>query len=112
MKRVLFFLLGFLLFSCSTVSYAPLSDQSFPVTDASRIQLYPEVPEDKEFFEIGYIAVQSTNGVDEVMRLLKKLAAEKGADAVVRFRVSVSARKTSLGEITEYCVRGLAIKFK
>ena len=93
-----------IMFAGCTASIAYLNDgiEKYPATSADSVKIFSERKIDKPAVEIGYVSVNITdepNG-DSMKKVLKKRAAEIGADAIVDFHI--------LGPTAE----GIAVKFK
>ena len=88
--------------------YGPVNPDSVRITT--------ELPTTPPYLEIGYIYMQDA-GLDEVMRLSRKRAAEAGGEAIMNVRVGVNV--TQVGNILtfpiydhSYFVRGIVVRRK
>jgi hypothetical protein len=102
-KILLVCTLAAILAGCAA-SVAYLNDglPKYPETNADSVKVYSERTLERKTIEIGYVSVHITdnpNG-DLMKKILKKRAAEIGADAIVNFQI--------MGPLAE----GIAVKFK
>jgi uncharacterized protein YceK len=102
-KTIFILILATVLAGCAaSVAYLNDGIPKYPATNADSVKIYSERKIDKETIEIGYVSVHMTddpNG-DLMKEILKKRAAEIGADAIVNFQI--------MGPLAE----GIAVKFK
>lgn len=106
MKNIIYLSIIFTFVSCSIKThYVQTGSKTYPPTEPSNILVYSMTPE-KQFEVIGSVAVFAS-GEKQAVKVLKKKAAEIGADAVIEI---------NLDKITSYnqaCgINGTAVKFK
>ncbi len=108
MKKIICYLLIVFIFnSCSIAThYVQSGSTTYPVTKDSNILIYSNTC-DKQFDIIGNVAVLAALGDEQAVKVLKKKAAELGADAIIEVKLDkISSYNQSCG------ISGIAIKFK
>lgn len=94
-----------LLSSCFYAYYPQTGSKTYSPTKAEHIEIYSEVP-GQEYIVMGSIATDVIGNADAAVNHLKKKAAERGADAVIKVRVTTNSTCGGTG------VSGVAVKMK
>jgi hypothetical protein len=115
MKKYSILILSLFLFSLTSCRtwydrFAKVTDAKYAITDAKNIELFFEDKVEKPYEPIGFIIVNlpglgliAKDQTSSIKRM-KELAAENGADAVMKIEIVVTEHG--------YTFRGLAIKWK
>jgi hypothetical protein len=92
-KIIACLLANLLLASCSSVAFLPTNDQSepYPPTNAKMVEVYSTKKVDAEYTVIGQVIASADAGSDagKSVELLKKQAANLGADAVIELKLEI-----------------------
>jgi hypothetical protein len=106
MKNIIYISILLVFVSCSIKThYVQTGSKTYPATEAAKILIYSKTPE-KQFEVIGSVAVHAS-GQKHAIKVLKKKAAELGADAIIDINLD------KIASYTQTCgINGTAIKFK
>jgi uncharacterized protein YbjQ (UPF0145 family) len=107
MKKFIYFSILLMFASCSIKThYIQTGSKTYPTTIAENILIFSGSPE-KQFDVIGSVAVFAPSGEEQAVRVLKKKAAELGADAIIEIKLDkISSVNQAAG------ISGTAVKFK
>ena len=107
MKNIICLSILLLFVSCSIKThYLETRSKTYPPTDISNILIYSRAPQ-KPYDIIGSVAIFAASGEEQAVKVLKKKAAELGADAVIEITLDkISSPSQATG------ISGTAVKFK
>lgn len=107
MKKFIYLSILLVLASCSIKThYLQTGSKIYPATKAENILIYSSTPE-KPYDIIGSVAIMAASGEEHAVKVLKKKAAEPGADAIIDISLD---KFNSFSQATG--ISGTAIKFK
>jgi Putative heavy-metal-binding len=107
MKNIIYFSIILVFSSCSIKThYIQTGGKSYSQTESKNILIYSGAPE-KPYDVIGSVAVMSASGQEQAVKVLKKKAAELGADAIIEINLD---KISSVSQATG--ISGTAVKFK
>lgn len=107
MKKLIYFSILLLFASCSIKThYLQTGSKTYPATKVENILIYSKTPE-KAYDVIGSVAIMAASGEEHAVKVLKKKAAELGADAIIDIKLD---KFNSFSQATG--ISGTAIKFK
>lgn len=104
-RAITFTLLMTLLNSCFYAYYPQTGSKTYSPTLAENIEIYSGVPE-QEYVVMGSFAADVIGDADAAVNHLKKKAAELGADAIIKVRMTTNSSCGGTG------VSGVAVKMK
>lgn len=107
MKNIFCLSILLLFVSCSIKThYVQTGSKTFPPTEAKNILIFSRTPE-KPYDIIGSVAIFAASGEEHAVKVLKKKAAEIGADAIIEINLDkISSPSQATG------ISGTAVKFK